>query len=120
MSYIGQLSISDILGADNPRYFYGLRRVDGGTDDGSIYFARLDQLTGTTAISINNPGASIENYEDFEYGVDFFDGRLEEDHSRPFENLQYDQYRWDNKNCFYYIDDNGELVVRINQPYSYT
>jgi hypothetical protein len=119
MSYIGQLSIADILGADNPRYFYGLRRVDGGVDDGAVYFGRLDQLTENSAITVNTPGSSNQNFEDFEYGVDFFDGRSEMDHSRPYANLKYDQFRWDNKNCYYYIDADGELVVRINQPYSY-
>ena len=119
MSYIGQLSIADILGSDNPRYFYGLRRVDGGVDDGAIYFGRLDQLTETASITVNNPGSSNQNFEDFEYGVDFFDGRSELNHSRPYPNLKYDQFRWDNKNCYYYIDADGELVVRINQPYSY-
>jgi len=49
----------------------------------------------------------------------FFDGRLEEDHSRPYTNLQWDQYRWDNKNMYYYVNSEGELVVRINQSFNY-
>ena len=60
-----------------------------------------------------------EDFTEFEYGVDFFDGRVEADHSRPYSNLQWDQYRWDNKNMFYYVNDQGELVVRINQEYAY-
>jgi hypothetical protein len=59
------------------------------------------------------------DYPDFEYGVDFFDGRLEEDHSRPYANLQWDQYRWDNKNVYYYINTAGEFIVRVNQSYVY-
>lgn len=114
--YIGQQNnIDELLGAGQPRFFYALRR----TDDGEVYFAKIDQLKDFDAITVNNPGAASGDFANFEYGVDFFDGRTEEDHSRPYNNLQWDQYRWDNKNIFYYINDNGEFVVRINQGYTY-
>ena len=114
--YIGQEpSITEWLGEGQPRYFYALRR----TDDGTLFFAKIDQLKDVQAITINNPGPAQNDFSEFEYGVDFFDGRLEEDHSRPFTNLQWDQYRWDNKNINYYINEQGELVVRINQSYAY-
>ena len=115
--YIGnEYSLNDILGDGNPRYFYGLARQD----DGTLLFYKVDQLTSTGSLTINNPGANANNFEQFEYGIDFFDGRLATDHSRPYPNLAFDQYRWDNKNCYYYIDATGELVVRINQGYVYT
>lgn len=113
--YIGQTTIADLLGADNPRYFYALRR----TDEGTLYFGKVDQIKDDSQVIVNIAGSNDNNYENFEYGVDFFDGRLEEDHSRPFENLYFDQYRWDSKNCYYYINGNGELVVRINKQYPY-
>jgi hypothetical protein len=116
VQYVGEFNVGDILGNDNPRYFLGLRR----TDDGQLYFAKVDQITSTDTITVNTPGPSSQNYEDFEYGVDFFDGRSSVDHSRPYGNLFYDQYRWDNRNVFYYIDAQGELVIRINQTYSYS
>ena len=97
------------------RYFYGIRRDDAGM----LYFVKSDQLTDENDIIINNPGLTENDFTDFEYGVDFFDGRLEEDHSRPYTNLQWDQYRWDNRNMFYYINDNGEFVVRLNKQYTY-
>ena len=110
-----EYSLSNILGSDNSRYFYGLQRLD----DGTLYFTRIDQLTSTDTIIINVPGPASSNFEDFEYGVDFYDGRLATDHSRPYANLQFDQYRWDNRTCYYYIDSSGELVVRLNQTYTY-
>lgn len=115
--YIGNEVNQDyILGAGNPRFFYALRR----TDDGDLYFAKIDQITDIDAdIVVNNPGLVENDYPDFEYGVDFFDGRIEEDHSRPYANLQWDQYRWDNKNMFYYINDTGEFVARVNKQYNY-
>ena len=108
-------SLSNVLGEGNPRYFYALRRDEAGL----LFFAKIDQLTDTGLITINNSGLTEGDYTEFEYGVDFFDGRLLEDHSRPYENLQWDQYRWDNKNVFYYINTAGELIVRINQNYVY-
>ena len=113
--YAGQTNIADILGSDNPRYFYALRR----DEQGLLYFAKIDQLKDTGTIIINNPGLNQNDFSDFEYGVDFFDGRLDEDHSRPYDNLYFDQYRWDNKNIFYYINDNGEFVVRVNETFPY-
>lgn len=115
--YIGnEISLTDLLGEGNPRFFYALRRSD---PDGTLYFDKIDQIKDTSSVSINVPGNNANNYENFEYGVDFFDGRLAEDHSRPYPNLYFDQYRFDNKNCYYYIDNTGELVVRINQAYTY-
>ena len=113
--YVGQATIADLLGADNPRYFYALRR----TDEGTLYFGKVDQIKDDSQVIVNVAGSNENNYENFEYGVDFFDGRLATDHSRPYENLYFDQYRWDSKNCYYYINDNGELVVRINKQYPY-
>lgn len=114
--YIGQdNALSEVLGAGNPRYFYAIRR----DDQGLLYFAKIDQLTDLEQITINNSGLTENDFTDFEYGVDFFDGRLAEDHSRPYENLQWDQYRWDSKNVYYYINTAGEFIVRINQSYVY-
>lgn len=113
--YVGAVSTTDLLGNDNPRFFYGLRR----TEDGTLYFTKLGQLIGTEAVRINIAGPASQDFEDFEYGVDFFDGRLAEDHSRPYANLNFDQYRWDQRNCYYYINTSGELVIRVNQAYVY-
>ena len=115
--YVGnEYNLNDLLGDGNPRFFYGLRR----TEDGTLYFNKIDQLSSTDTITLNVPGSNSNNFENFEYGIDFFDGRLATDHSRPYPNLYFDQYRFDSKNCYYYINSNGELVVRINQAYTYS
>lgn len=114
--YIGQNNaLSEVLGEGNPRYFYAIRR----DDDGLLFFSKVDQLTDLGTITINNSGLTEDDFTEFEYGVDFFDGRLEEDHSRPYANLQWDQFRWDSKNVYYYINTAGEFIVRINQSYTY-
>jgi hypothetical protein len=91
-----------------------------GEDNATLYFAKIDQLLEDFSLTVNVPGPATGNFENFEYGVDFFEGRIDADHSRPYANLKYDQYRWDGKNCYYYIDAAGELVVRINQSYTYS
>lgn len=110
--YIGQQP-TDLLG-DTPRYFYGLRR----TDQGDLYLGKVDQVVGSDAIQINTIGDQSQNFEDFEVGIDFFEGR-DVEHNKILENLNYEQYKWDDKNMYYYIDDDGQLVVRIGANYQY-
>ena len=33
--------------------------------------------------------------------------------------LNYEQFKWDNRSVLYYIDDEGQLVLRINEDYTY-
>jgi hypothetical protein len=112
MSYFGRTP-ADILG-DSPQYFYALRR----NDDGELFFVRSDQLTDNDSVEINIPGAVADTFEDFEAGVDFFEG-VDENHNKVYANMKYPQYRWDNRSILYYIDSDGRLVQRINKTYTY-
>lgn len=93
--------------------FYGMRR----DDEGNLYFARTNQISGE-AITINAPGDLDDNYEDFTFGVDYVGG-IDENHEILFTNLKYPQYKWQNSNLYYYVNSEGELVVRVNQKYTY-
>jgi hypothetical protein len=98
------------------RYFYGLRT----SDDGTLYLTKVDQITDADgSITINVPGDVNDDWEFFEIGVDFFDGKDQESHERPYPNLVYDQYKFDSRNLFYFLNSEGELVVRINKSYNY-
>lgn len=110
--YFGR-DVAEILGG-NPRYFYGLRR----TDNGELFLAKVDQTSPTDSVQINVPGNSTGNYTNFDVGQDFYEGR-DVYHNLVFENLNYEQYKWDDRSVYYYINDEGELVVRINQKYTY-
>ena len=112
---IGEYGTNSPLGPSGERYFYALRV----SDDGDLYFTKVDQWTGTDSIQINREGDGQADWEFFEIGVDFFDGKDPNTHERPYENLVYDQYRFDSRSIFYYINDNGELVARLNQQYNY-
>jgi hypothetical protein len=111
--YLGT-SPDEALG-DSPRYWYALRR----NDDGELFLFRSDQLRDKDSIELNLPGDPAENFEDFEPGIDYFDG-IRADHEVEYENLVWVQYRWDNRNMLYYIgQDEGRLIQRINQGYTY-
>jgi hypothetical protein len=110
--YLGRDPI-DTLG-QSPRYWYALRRNQGG----ELFIVRSDQLTDKDAYEINIPGDPADNFEDFEPGVDFFDG-IDTEHEPEFENMFYPQYRWDDRSIFYYVDSQGQLIQRINQGYTY-
>lgn len=112
-NYVFGRDPSELIG-DQPRYFYALRR----TDDGELYFARVNQLSREDTIEINNIGDYENNYNDFQAGVDFYEGR-DVYHNLVYDNLKYEQYRWDDKSLYYYIDDDGQLVVRTNTKYQY-
>lgn len=110
-----------VFGADeqrllggNPRYFYGLRR----TSEGELYLGKLDQYNDDDVVEVNVPGPVEENFNDFEPGFDFVEGR-NADHEIQYDNLKYEQLRWDNRSLYYYINDAGQLVVRINRKYTY-
>jgi len=110
--YIGT-SPETALG-DSPRYWYAVRR----NDDGELFLLRSDQLKDKDIVTINNPGGPSENFEDFEPGIDYFEG-IKADHEPEHDNLFWTQYRWDNRSILYYVDEEGQLVQRINFSYTY-
>jgi len=112
-SYTGT-SIEDMMSTLKDRYFYGLRR----TAHGELFLGKVDQMSKTDSLTINNPGDTAQNYPDFVEGQDFTEGR-DVNHNLVYDNLNYEQYRWDTKNIWYYVNDEGELVARINHKYTY-
>jgi hypothetical protein len=79
---------------------------------------RSDQLTDDGTYEINLPGNPEDNFEDFETGIDFFEG-VDNDHEIVYPNINYTQYRWDDRSIFYYVDDQGQLVQRVFSGYTY-
>ena len=100
--YLGRDPI-ETLGS-SPRFWYALRR----NQDGELFIVRSDQLTDKESYELNSPGDLTENFEDFEPGVDYFDG-IAANHEPEYDNLVWTQYRWDNRNMLYYVDNQGRL-----------
>ena len=116
--YVGNNPDQLIQQLGETRYLYALRR----DEQGYLYLYKTDQLAGNDdTFQVNKIGDdSSKDFTDFEFGVDFFDGRLDNHEIDPtIANINWEQYRWDSRNIFYYINDNGEFVVRVNQPYDY-
>lgn len=99
---------------DTPRFFYGLRK----NENGSLFLQRNDQMKHSDSIEVNYTGDEADNFNDFEIGVDFFEG-FDVNHNAAFGNLKYQQYRWDDRSIFYYIDEEGQLVAKINSGHTY-
>ena len=114
MSNYTGMSPETMMGAVPNRFFYGLRR----TDEGDLYLVKSDQLKATDGVQLNRPGDPEQNYPDFQRGIEFFEGR-DEEHNTSYTNLRYEQFRWDDRNLIYYVDDEGNLIVRINQNYDF-
>lgn len=113
--YVGSVDLYPLLGENNTRYFYGIRR----DADGTLYIAKVDQILDTDGIQVNRPGDPAEDFPDFEFGIDFLEG-IQTNHEITYDNLKYVQYKWDPRNIYYYLNADGELVIRVNQPYVYS
>lgn len=116
--YVGNNPDQLIQQLGETRYLYALRR----DEQGYLYLYKTDQLAGNEdSFQVNKIGDDpSKDYINFAFGSDFFDGRLPNHEIDPtIANINWEQYRWDSRNIFYYINDNGEFVVRVNQPYDY-
>ena len=114
--YVGDLGQNSSLGPSEERFFYAIR-VD---ETGTLYFTRVDLWVSTDAIEINAGGPLEDNWDYFELGTDFFDGKDPVSRERTYPNLNYDQYRFGSRSAYYYLNADGDLIVRYNQTYEYT
>ena len=114
MSQYAGNDVTSITGEVDGRYMYALRR----TDQGELFFTKVDQMENGASIQINKPGDPLDNYNDFEQGIDFYEGR-DQNHEIVYPNLNYEQIRWDNRHLNYYINDAGEFVLVFNELHEY-
>jgi hypothetical protein len=115
-NYLGAVGSDSTLGPSDQRYFYAIRT----DEEGNIFINKIDMWTSSEAIEINKPGEVEDDWQYFELGVDYFDGKNPETHIKDNPNLNFDQYRFDSRSVYYYINANGELIARYNQSYDYS
>ena len=111
MAYIGA-SQEQYYAQSDKRFFYGLRR----TDNGELFLAKVDQLGQDDVVQINKIGDPTDNYPNFEEGQEFFEGR-DYNHNLVYQNLNYEQFKHDDRDIWYYINAEGELCVRVNEDH---
>jgi len=113
-NYVGR-NAQEIFDDISYRYFYSLRR----TDKGELFLNKIDQTKKNDPLIINDIGTSEQDFKNFVYGEDYFEGRAI-DHTIRHENLRYEQYIWDNKNISYFLDNEGNFSVRVNESFDYS
>ena len=70
-NYLGAVGSDSMSGPSEQRYFYALRT----DEDGNVYFTRIDIMTSDEGIQVNNPGDATDDWEYFELGIDYFEGK---------------------------------------------
>lgn len=111
-NYVG-MNPEQIYGAIDNRYFYGIRR----NDDGELFLVKIDQTKkGETVVIQEN--ISTSSFQNFEEGQDFYEGR-DVFHEIVYTDLKYEQFKWENRNILYYIDENGLFTLKINETHIY-
>jgi hypothetical protein len=99
-------------------FFYGFSR----TNDGELTFTKVDFLADAGEVVVINDLTLRDDQEaqyDFPgFDTDFFDGR-NANHELVNQSLKYEQYKFRSADLYYFIDEDGQLVVRINEEYTY-
>ena len=111
-NYLGA-SQEQYYNSNGQRFFYGLRR----TDDGELFMAKVDQLAQDDMVQINKIGDPVDNYPNFEQGQEFYEGR-DYNHNLVYTNLNYEQFKHDDRDIFYYVNSEGELCLRVNEDHT--
>lgn len=108
--YVGKTPEQMLQKHRGGRYFYGMK-----TDGENLFIERLDALNSNDLVIINEIGDDpTADFPRFNEEEDFFEGR-DERHKSRYGNLKYEQYKWSDAPYIYYIDENGELTLRVYQ-----
>ena len=102
-NYVGA-SAEQYFQQNGDRFFYGLRR----TDDGELFLGKVDQMAQDDVVQINKIGDPVDNYPNYEEGQEFYEGR-DYVHNLVYANLNYEQFKHDDRDIFYYINDSFRI-----------
>ena len=81
-------------------------------DDGMLIYTRLEFNDTTEAVINDNVDYEWKGVQDNYNNYDPVTGIPRSDY--------YDQYRFSGRKETYFIDDNGDLIVRFDKSYTYT
>jgi hypothetical protein len=91
--------------------FHGLS-VD---NDGMLTYTKFDMIDKNTTLTISTD-AGNSSWEGITYSFDNYNHTT----GKPNSNTLYDQYKFSGRDQFYFIDDDGNLIVRFNEKYTHT
>lgn len=100
-----------------PSYFYKLSR----DTTGYLVFTKVDLNADGTAIVVNNNalGTAPDQQQQFDIGSDVVVINVDADHEIINSAAGHSQYKIKPEDLVYFINDNGDMIVRINGGYDY-
>lgn len=100
-----------------PSYFYKLTRDASGY----LVFTKVDLNADGTAVVINNNSVdtNAEEQQQFDISSDVVVVNVDANHELINQAAGHSQYKIKPEDLLYFINDNGDLIVRINGSYAY-
>ena len=83
--------------------------------DGMLVYTKFDMIDRGTTIQISTDAGNT-TWEGVTYSFDNYNHAT----GKPNTNTLYDQYKFSGRDQFYFINDDGDLIVRFNEDYAYT
>jgi hypothetical protein len=80
-----------------------------------LTYTKFDMIDRGTSLTISTD-AGDTSWEGITYSFDNYNHAT----GKPNTNTAYDQYKFSGRDQFYFIDDDGNLIVRFNEDYAYT
>lgn len=104
-------------GGTVPTYFYRFER----DETGYLTFTKVDINADGDEIVINDVTArgDQESQLDFDLSNDVVVINMDENHALINKSAGVTQYKIKAEDLLYFLDDNGEMIVRINGSYDY-
>ena len=100
-----------------PSYFYKLTRDASGY----LVFTKVDLNADGTAVIVNNNAVSTdpEQQQQFDISSDVVVINVDANHELINQAAGHSQYKIKPEDLVYFINDSGDMIVRINGSYDY-
>ena len=108
-------------GSVSPKYFYKLTR----DITGYLVFTKVDLNTDSTEVIINNNTNTTSNADQLEFNISDYlkdDGvviNVDENHEIIKKAAGHTQFKIKPEDLLYFINDDGNLIVRLNGSRNY-
>lgn len=113
-NYIGTSPVA----RENKKFFYKITR----NSDQELILTKIDLNSSNETVVVNDPALEIDNVKHIfqGFGTDYVVINTDESHQVIDPPLGISQYKVRNDNINYFVDDEGNLIARINAKYTYS